>query len=93
MPALGAKLHGEALASLGTTGLQDIATALGCHTGTETMALRTLALVRLIGTFHCNPPRGTAPFHIQSSFEIVVRTKRESQGANVPECERIYTAA
>lgn len=49
-----AALDAEALTTLCTTPCEDSATTLGSHTRTETVALGTLALVRLIGTFHCN---------------------------------------
>ena len=46
------RLHGKALAPLGTTTGQHSAAALGGHTSTETMALCALARIRLIGAFH-----------------------------------------
>ena len=46
------KLDGEALATLGATAGENGTTALGCHTGTETMGLGALTLVRLIRTLH-----------------------------------------
>ena len=48
----GRRLHGKALAPLGTTTGQHGTTAPGGHTSTETMALRALARIRLIGAFH-----------------------------------------
>ena len=46
------RLHAETLATLCAAGRQHGAAALGSHSGTETMALRTLASVRLVSTFH-----------------------------------------
>ena len=45
-------LDGETLATLCATAGQDGASALGGHTSTEAMALRTLASVRLISALH-----------------------------------------
>ena len=45
-------LNGEALATLCTTASQNGTAALGGHTSTEAMALRTLASVRLISALH-----------------------------------------
>lgn len=42
----------QPLATLGTTTGEDGAATLGCHTGTEAMALGPLALVGLISTLH-----------------------------------------
>lgn len=54
-------LDGEALAALGAASLQNGATALGCHTGTEAMGLCATTLIRLVSTFHYSiPPRGTS---------------------------------
>ena len=51
-----APLHAETLASLVAASLEHGAAALGCHARTETVALGTLALVRLIRTFHISIP-------------------------------------
>ena len=45
-------LHGQALATLSTTGSQYLAPTLGGHTSTETVSLRTLALIGLISALH-----------------------------------------
>ena len=45
-------LDGELLATLGTTTRKDGAATLGCHTGTETVRLCALELVRLVRTLH-----------------------------------------
>ena len=45
-------LDSEALATLGTTTCEYGTAALGRHTGTETMALCALALIRLVGALH-----------------------------------------
>ena len=45
-------LDGKALATLGTTTCEYSTAALGRHTGTETMALCALALIRLVGALH-----------------------------------------
>lgn len=47
-------LDAEALTTFCTTPCEDSATTLGSHARAETVALSTLALVGLIGTFHCN---------------------------------------
>ena len=46
------ELDGEALATLCATTREYGAAALSRHTGTETMALSALALVRLVGALH-----------------------------------------
>lgn len=60
------KLDGQALAALCTTGRENLAAVLGCHTSTETMGLGALALVRLISTFHWYPFR-----ILKSNCEII----------------------
>lgn len=45
-------LDGKALTTLGTTTCEYGTAALGRHTGTETMALCALALIRLVGALH-----------------------------------------
>lgn len=59
------QLHGEALAALGATTREHGAAALGRHTGTEAVALRTLASVRLISALH------SSTFHLV--FRATVR--------------------
>ena len=49
-------LDGELVTALGTTTSEHSTAALGCHARTEAMALSTLALVRLIRTFHISIP-------------------------------------
>lgn len=51
-----APLHAETLAPLVAASLEHGAAALGCHARTEAVALGTLALVRLIRTFHISIP-------------------------------------
>ena len=46
------QLDSQALATLGTTCLENVATSTGCHARTEAVALSTLALVGLVCTFH-----------------------------------------
>lgn len=45
-------LHAETLASLCATGTKHCTTTLGGHASTKAMALRALAIVRLVGAFH-----------------------------------------
>jgi len=45
-------LDGKALTSLCTASGENTAATLGCHAGTEAMALRTFAGVGLIGALH-----------------------------------------
>ena len=45
-------LDGQTLTTLGTTTCENGTTAFGGHTGAETMALSTLALIRLVGALH-----------------------------------------
>lgn len=52
-----AVLHAEALAALGAAAGQNAAAALRGHASTETVALGTLTLVRLIGALHNLPFR------------------------------------
>ena len=54
------RLDGETLAPLGTTAGENGTTALGGHTGTETMALCALTSVRLICALHLANPFKTA---------------------------------
>jgi len=49
---LDAPLNAEALATLCATSSEYSAATLGGHASTETVALRTLAIVRLISAFH-----------------------------------------
>ena len=51
-----APLHAETLAPLVAASLEHGAAALSCHARTEAVALGTLALVRLIRTFHISIP-------------------------------------
>ena len=41
---------GQALSSFGAATLEDCTTVFGCHSGTETMLLRTATVVWLIGS-------------------------------------------
>ena len=45
-------LDGELVTALGTTTSEHGTAALGCHAGTEAVALGTLTSVRLIGALH-----------------------------------------
>ena len=45
-------LHAETLTTLSTASSQNLAAALGCHAGTEAVALGTLTSVRLIRALH-----------------------------------------
>jgi len=53
---LDAPLNAEALTTLCATSSEYSTATLGGHTSTETVALRTLAIVRLISAFHINFP-------------------------------------
>ena len=58
---IGRGLCAQTLAALGATRLQDSTTTARRHAGAETVALRALALVRLIGTFHLQSSSEKSP--------------------------------
>lgn len=64
-------LDSDLLAPLGTTTGKNVATTLGGHASTETVALSTLPLVRLIRTLHLIPPGNTENAYCSKSLKIV----------------------
>ena len=50
--AQGRKSHGQAVATLGTTGIDNAAAILGTHAGSKTMGPLALQIAGLIGSFH-----------------------------------------
>lgn len=64
------RLHAEALASLCPTSRQNGAAALRRHTGTEAVALSSLASVRLIRALHGHFPFNTYKSNFQSIYDV-----------------------
>ncbi len=67
-------LHAQALAALRAARGQNPAATLGRHAGTETVGLRPLASIRLIGALHV-----LFPSVVQSNFESISHVPSESR--------------